>query len=239
MSDETKQPDPPKCRKTPCSGCPFSRHSPMEKAGKVSPFVLLGQVYGPFVLPCHQEPGYEKGVYNPAHAHCAGAATFRGNVEVGDRVTHLNLPVLPKNTLDVVATPAELLMKHLGWTEAEANGYLDNIRPDSLMLFELGKNGGRIGGQVVPRPPAVSVEIRVTRPQMYPPDIDEPGREGHYFRGYGPGCLEQAVEKAKTKFPGERLSVRVWRIIRDDPQADDRPVPYLASEVFHIVPESK
>lgn len=55
------------------------------------------------------------------------------------------------------------------------------------------------------------MEIRVTRPAIYPPDsagyADKRARQGHYFSGT---TLEDAIAKAKEKFPDEKLDVEVW-----------------------------
>lgn len=57
--------------------------------------------------------------------------------------------------------------------------------------------------------PPDTIELRVTRPGMYPRDCQNPEHmAGHYFRGCD---YNAAAEQARTKFPGETLSIQVFK----------------------------
>jgi hypothetical protein len=63
-------------------------------------------------------------------------------------------------------------------------------------------------GQTMPHD-TDKIELRVTRPGMYPHDCQNPEHmEGHYFRGCD---YNAAMTKATTKFPGERLNIQIFK----------------------------
>lgn len=71
-------------REKPCGSCPFSKKSKPGELGGSPITTYLGQICGPFALPCHSQKGY-KGNDTPIHAEgCAGAAIFRANIGVAD-----------------------------------------------------------------------------------------------------------------------------------------------------------
>lgn len=65
------------------------------------------------------------------------------------------------------------------------------------------------------------VEVRVTRPEMYPAGSSPEGMQGHYFTGVN---FAAAMRKAQAKFPGERLSGVLWKVkvVNDQTGANGR-----------------
>lgn len=85
-----------KNRTKACGSCPFSMTCKPGELGGSPITVYLGQIVGPFVLPCHSQKGYE-GNDTPIEAEqCAGAAVFRANIGVADMMPEmlLSLPAL-------------------------------------------------------------------------------------------------------------------------------------------------
>lgn len=106
--------------KSPCAGCPFARKIEpgklaMPGAKPQPPEVFVGQLAGPFWIPCHA--CYEGGVpvkeQSPLRvAQCAGAAIMRANEGLSDEMppsTHR----LPEDKEKVFATFAEFMAHHL------------------------------------------------------------------------------------------------------------------------------
>lgn len=106
--------------KKPCGGCPFKRDNtpcssdtdPSHPGGS-HPFVYLGQIHGPFWLPCHQDKNYEGVGSDIAEVNqCRGAAIFRTNVGVADRMPN-QLLSLPEDKDNVFANEAEFAHHYL------------------------------------------------------------------------------------------------------------------------------
>jgi hypothetical protein len=71
-------------RKKPCKECPFNRVNILEgdKPGGSDVTVYIGQIQGPFWLPCHMDKNYEGKKSDPSCVdQCAGAAIFRSNLK--------------------------------------------------------------------------------------------------------------------------------------------------------------
>jgi hypothetical protein len=139
--------------KKPCAECPFRRDlTDAGRAGldeKDGVLALVGQAVGPFLLPCHMDPGYRgQGDANPELAQCAGAATFRANLGVTPLMP-TGLHALPPDREAVVGTPAELVAAHRRVSLAEAERILCERPPAALFREELRKAGVkyvRVGG---------------------------------------------------------------------------------------------
>lgn len=134
-------------RKSPCTGCPFSRTGHPEKDGHVDPMALIGQTRGPFLLPCHQEPRYEEERQGEIYqkAQCAGAATYRSNIGISD-LFPASFHILPEDHDKVFSNPAELLAYYENITIAEAQARLRERTPEQLMRAELAKQEVRVYG---------------------------------------------------------------------------------------------
>lgn len=106
---------------TPCPQCPFARTTPknyLDTMGQNSER-FAGQALGPFSLPCHMTKKFKEWHNDPTNqTPCVGAAIYRTNCNY----QHLNgsLPLLPKDTEKVFASPAELIAHHEGTTVEKA-----------------------------------------------------------------------------------------------------------------------
>ncbi len=144
-----KIPDRAFARKKPCAECPFARDN---RAGKhlYTPERIVAQAHGPFVLPCHSEPGYKMAGFDNAAeiaecGQCAGAAVFRSNVGVAGRMPK-EIHVLPADPAAVFATPAELYASYYGITTAEAEAVLRETPVAELLRRELENANNRVIG---------------------------------------------------------------------------------------------
>lgn len=125
-------------RDKPCQDCPFARHTPSGALGGGAPETYLGQILGPFWLPCHNSAGYEQNRMDMRHEQCAGAAIFRANVGV-DAMMPSALLHLPKGHPSVLTGPVEFLQHHCQMTGDEAVAWLGQHPPDKMLQDELAK----------------------------------------------------------------------------------------------------
>lgn len=130
------------CR-IPCLECPFSRKGPPGGTGGADPTVFIGQAMGPFFLPCHMDPEYERNRRSTRLLQCAGTAIYRSNVGVASLMPHFLLH-LPADKEKVFATPAELLAFHRGTSLEIAEESLQKQSPDELLRIELRKIGVQV-----------------------------------------------------------------------------------------------
>lgn len=127
----------PKCVSTPCPECPFSRAcKPGDLGG--SPWTkYVGQVAGPFWLPCHAHSDFDDPNWKTDYSkpQCCGAATFRTHV---NRVNP-KLASMPANHTLVFSSFEEFVSHHLNIPPSVASKLLELYPPDLLMLSELGQ----------------------------------------------------------------------------------------------------
>ena len=73
--------------------------------------------------------------------------------------------------------------------------------------------------------PMDTIEIRVTRPDKYPLGSKPNDREGHYIRA---NSYEDAITKAKAKFPKEKLHIQLFKRYEDGfwQRIDDSEIQY-------------
>jgi hypothetical protein len=87
-------------RKKPCKECPFRRDNTLPKDGKPggSPVMTyVGQIVGPFWLPCHSDKNYAgKRSDTNKVSQCAGAAIYRTNIGVDKKMPE-GIFLLPKD----------------------------------------------------------------------------------------------------------------------------------------------
>lgn len=139
-------------RKNPCTGCPFSRTGkPWEDdpSGSTDPLRMLAQCYGPFLLPCHQEPNYEQEKQGEIYkkAQCAGAAIFRSNIGMGPMFEKAkSFHLLPADTEKVFANPVEMLAHYNHISFDAAKKILDENPIPELLEKELSSNRVRVYG---------------------------------------------------------------------------------------------
>lgn len=120
----------------PCETCPWRRDAAPGALGGSHPFKYIGQVHGPFWLPCHNSPGYSNDCRNPQHRQCAGAAIFRANIGVSESLPE-QLDRLPADREAVLSTPVEFLAHHSGISVDAADALLKVATPKALLLLEL------------------------------------------------------------------------------------------------------
>lgn len=126
------------CNRKPCEECPFRRASYPRGLGLIGgspPEVYVGQSMGPFLLPCHMTPDYEQDRRDPGHAQCAGAAIYRANVGVSDRMPAQLIKAEPDAT-EVFGSHAEFLAHYYGVSVQVAEVWLKHVPPDELLLRE-------------------------------------------------------------------------------------------------------
>lgn len=127
----------------PCKDCPFARHTPPGALGGGSLEMYLGQVVGPFFLPCHNSPGYKQSVINLNDRQCAGAAVFRANLGV-DVLMPDSLLHLPAADPLVFVGPLEFLMHHGKMTRIEAHQWRHRNPFGQLLRQELAKQEAKV-----------------------------------------------------------------------------------------------
>tara|TARA_R100000541_G_scaffold21346_1_gene31291 strand:- start:26994 stop:27416 length:423 start_codon:yes stop_codon:yes gene_type:complete len=126
--------------KTKCCGaCPFKKKNNLSGSnpGGSPPEVYLGQVRGPFWLPCHKDKNYADKNSDPAKvSQCAGAAIFRSNCDLPYELPEA-IAILPKDTETVFANEAEFYAHYKGIKIEEAEKMLTRKTLDSLLIKEL------------------------------------------------------------------------------------------------------
>jgi hypothetical protein len=128
----------PKHLKQPCPACPFSKAIKPGALGGSAPEVYIGQLHGPFILPCHQACDFDdpewkrKSIDTP---QCAGAAMFRANVGIADALPSALHKLEPSDK--VFADPAEFYMHHKGMTRQQAEEELSVMTPELLLQWQL------------------------------------------------------------------------------------------------------
>lgn len=123
--------------KSPCSACPFHRGVQPDALGGSSPEKYVGQVTGPFWLPCHMHSNFADPNWktDTSKAQCAGAAIFRANVGVIDKMPDALLH-LPPDPNKVFASYTEFYAHHKQITVEQAEMILGSLTPNALMMME-------------------------------------------------------------------------------------------------------
>lgn len=100
--------------KVPCSECPFSKTVEKGALGGSDPMVYVGQIHGPFWLPCHMDKEYDNIDSEPTVVgQCAGAAIMRANIGADKRMPDALLK-LEANTELAFASTSEFVSYHTG-----------------------------------------------------------------------------------------------------------------------------
>lgn len=119
-----------------CAQCPFARStkkSYLDTRGDNSER-FVGQAHINALLPCHMDSADNNATVGEGR-QCAGAAKFRANVGVADKL-HPSLGKLPPDHEAVFSTAASLLAHHRGISVGSANLYLDNNKSVVEMATE-------------------------------------------------------------------------------------------------------
>lgn len=126
-----------KQRTTPCRDCPFRRDVKPGTLGGSTSTVYVGQSIGPFVLNCHRAEGYEEMLTTGKCLdveQCAGAAIYRANLGVDDRLPS-RLLRLPADSELVFDSHVEFVAHHEQVTTEMAIAYLA-VYPPRIWLSE-------------------------------------------------------------------------------------------------------
>lgn len=144
--------------KSPCNDCPYRRdvkscHMDPSALGYSPPEVYIGQIGGPFYLPCHSYTDYNDPNWKSDNTkpQCAGAAIFRANTGVDENMinplTGERGPMskffyrLPKDTSIIFSSFVEFYAHHAGVPQFYAMMYLDRLRPEMLTMMMLEQGG--------------------------------------------------------------------------------------------------
>lgn len=119
---------------SPCAACPFSKAVKPGALGGSEPETYIGQAHGPFLLPCHKacdfdDPDWKvKTIDTP---QCAGAAIFRANIGVADKMPPAIHALPPSDA--VFTSEAAFLAHHKGISLMEATALL-HVTPAYVLL---------------------------------------------------------------------------------------------------------
>lgn len=132
----------PRMMPAPCACCPFTTNCSPEymKSKNSTPEQFIGQAYGPFLLPCHMPPSFDKGEFQEG-PQCAGAAIFRANVGV-DRLLPEEVGRLPPSD-KAFPTAVAFLAYQKEITLEEAHRQLPAKRIGELVRKELSNQSVR------------------------------------------------------------------------------------------------
>ncbi len=128
----------------PCAACPWRRDSKPGGLGSKEPTeTFIGQVYGPFYLPCHcgyprdgSDPDWkEKALKAP---QCAGAAIFRANIGVSRHLPE-QLHRLPADPAKVFETAEEFTAHHKKCSLDHASDLLALTTPQELLRQQISR----------------------------------------------------------------------------------------------------
>lgn len=133
----------PNQHKKPCGECIFRRDSVPGETGGSPVQTYVGQIRGPFWIPCHCSRGYRgKESRFGEESECAGAATFRANLGLTSIMPSPLLRVEPDHE-NVFSTFAEFVAHHEGVSLERATAMLKHMPPEALCLKEYMKEGVR------------------------------------------------------------------------------------------------
>ena len=125
---------------TPCPTCPFRRTTKSGELGGSPVGTFIGQVNGPFWLPCHSCTNYSDPNWKTDYStpQCAGAAIFRSNVGWKGSA---KLATLPADRTLVFGSFQEFLAHHHPMTLNLAWLALGITTPDMLTKREMQRSG--------------------------------------------------------------------------------------------------
>lgn len=122
----------------PCKDCPFMAWTEPGALGGSEPEVYMGQIFGPFMLPCHKacdfdDPQWrEKTVSTP---QCAGAAMFRKNMGISDYLPEIIHSLDPEGP--VLDDPVKFYAHHKQISPEQALAELEQLPPQELLRHQL------------------------------------------------------------------------------------------------------
>lgn len=114
-------------RRSPCGECPFGAATKPKTTGGAHPFTYLGQVRGPFLLPCHMQIGYAENKKKPTTLQCSGAAQFRGRLIEEKGFSFPDSLAIQTPTEAVVRNTTELTAKLSGLSIEATNAVFEEM----------------------------------------------------------------------------------------------------------------
>jgi hypothetical protein len=131
----------------PCGDCAFRRTSKQGNLGGSPVETYVGQVRGPFWIPCHSCPGYraKQSVFGE-EAECAGTGIMRANLGL-DKLMPKGLRRFEADHNLVFSTFAEFMHHHDPErfpTTEHADDYLTTYTPEYWLSKELGDQQAKI-----------------------------------------------------------------------------------------------
>lgn len=116
-----------KQHKKPCDECPFGRIAKVKTLGGSAPEVYIGQLQGPFWLPCHKDEDYADKESDPTMvSQCAGASIFRSNLGLDKRMPP---------ALNICDADAELSFTSFEEFVKHHTGREVSYSPEELLMF--------------------------------------------------------------------------------------------------------
>lgn len=125
----------------PCNDCAFRRTSIPGHLGGSPAETFIGQVYGPFVIPCHLACNFDDPEWKAKSfetPQCAGAVVFRANIGVSDLLPD-QLHKLPTDKVNVFGSAVEFMAHHQGISLYEAMDKLSKRTPMDLLREQLAR----------------------------------------------------------------------------------------------------
>jgi hypothetical protein len=136
---------------SPCKSCPWHRDVVPGALGGSTPDVYVGQIIGPFWLPCHSSPRYRGKTSKPCDTlACAGAAQFRTKLGL-DRIMPRGMFLLPPSD-KVFDSLTEFVAHHMQCSAGTAALCLNmpGRTPVDLLKREISKQEVQL--HLVPKP---------------------------------------------------------------------------------------
>lgn len=130
-----------------CPECPFSRKSTRGALGGSPIGTYLGQIIGPFFMPCHMARDY-KGNDTPLsdkHAQCAGAAIMRANLKIGHLMPDPLLKLEHSSDPNVFDTLEEFILHHYPEATPESAKEMAKLAP-AFYELELVRAAKKLNG---------------------------------------------------------------------------------------------
>lgn len=126
--------------KKTCKTCPWVKGN--QKPGLIGgslPSVYIGQILGPFYLPCHSSQDYagkQTDLTDKKTKQCAGAAIFRSNIDVAKLMPE-GISILPEDKENVFASKEEFLAYYYNVPEELVKAVFTEQMYKELLLREL------------------------------------------------------------------------------------------------------
>ena len=126
----------------PCPDCPFSRRVKPGALGGSKPEAYIGQILGPFVLPCHKHCDFDDPNWRQSAGdvpQCAGAAMMRYALATSMDLRYPGSIPLLAPTEDALVSLPEFYAHHTGVSVQQATSYLTFNKLRELLSEQLAR----------------------------------------------------------------------------------------------------